>query len=81
MAADDQSAAFAHRDRRPPSLFLDDCSKELDLVGAVPVWVDRVRFEFPGINELVMGAVDGHSLDNAVNRLTAPCVSRVGLRP
>jgi len=62
---------------------LDDRRQQLDLVGAVPVRVDRVRFEFPGIDELVMGAMDGHSIAAPVNRrsLTSPCVPRVGCCP
>ena len=67
VAAHDQTAAFAHRDRPAPALVLNDRREKLDLMRAVPVRIDRVRLERRRIDEGIVGAVDLHA---------ARCVSK-----
>ena len=67
VAAHNQPAAFAHRDRPAPALVLNDRREKLDLMRAVPVRIDRVRLERRRIDEGIVGAVDLHA---------ARCVSK-----
>ena len=60
VSTHDQAAALAHRDRPAPALLLNDGGKKLNLMRAVPVWIDRVRLELGRIDEGVMRAVDFH---------------------
>jgi hypothetical protein len=56
VATDNQARALRDGDRVAPTLLLDDRGEELDLVGAVPVRVDRVGLERVRIDE---GGVGG----------------------
>lgn len=61
MTTDNQPAAFADGDRPAPALLLNDGSKKLDLMRAVPVRIDRIRLERRRIDEGIVGAVDLHA--------------------
>ena len=61
MTAHDLATAFGERDGIAPALLLNDGSQKLDLVGAVPVWVGRVRLERVGIGQTSVGAVNGNA--------------------
>ena len=67
VAAHDQPAAFAHRDRPAPPLVLNDRRKKLDLMRAVPVRIGRIRLERRRIDEGIVGAVDLHD-DRCVSK-------------
>ena len=62
MSTDNQPRPLRHGDRIAPALFIDDRGEKLDLVGAVPVRIHRVRLELIGVNEGGVGAMDwdGH---------------------
>ena len=59
MASDDLAAAIGKGDGVAPALFLNDGGQQLDLVGAMPVWVGRIRLERVGIGQSSVGAVNG----------------------
>ena len=59
MASDDLAAAIGKGDGVAPALLLNDGGQQLDLVGAMPVWVGRVRLERVGIGQTSVGAVNG----------------------
>jgi len=61
MTSHDLATAFGERDGIAPALLLNDGSQKLDLVGAMPVWVGRVRLERVGIGQSSVGAVDGNA--------------------
>ena len=67
VAAHDQTAAFAHRNRPAPPLVLNDRRKKLDLMRAVPVRIGRIRLERRRIDEGIVGAVDLHD-DRCVSK-------------
>ena len=58
VAANDQPAALAHRDRPTPALVLNDGGEKLNLMRAVPVRIGRIRLERRRIDESIVGAVD-----------------------
>ncbi len=59
VAAHNLAAALGERDGIAPALLLNDGSQQLDLVGAVPVGVGRIRLERVGIGQTSVGAVNG----------------------
>ena len=60
VAAHDEPAALAHRDRPAPALLLDNRGQELDLMRAMPVRVFGIRLQGRRINESIVCAVDFH---------------------
>ena len=62
MPTNNQPRPLRHGDRVAPALFIDDRGEKLDLVGAVPVRIDRVGFQRVRIDEGGVGAMDwdGH---------------------
>ena len=72
MAANDESAAFANRDRVAPALLLDDRRQQLDLMGAVLIRVARIGLQRVRVHQLGVRAVNGdaHAAGGVSTRLT-----------
>ena len=68
-----KAAAFAHCNRFPPSLPLDNGSQQCDLLRWMGVWVSRVRNHFANRYQLVKSTKDLYTL-----RRNGPCF-RFGL--
>ena len=67
MSSHNEPTALAHCDRSTPPLLLNNCSQNLNLVGAVPVRIFGIGTQLGRIHKRSVGAMDGHASKTRVN--------------